>query len=436
MAIPSRQIGWSTQDNLLWEISKQLEKSTCQLCTLNDNIENMPGGSGTSGTSGISGSSGSSGSSGLTCRSYTLSAPGPSDSEYTGTRCDGVVESGNIAAGQSYTQCFIGGTVSINNGGIFTDNGVCFGTSGSSGSSGSSGTSGSSGVSGTAGTAGTSGVNGVSGTSGSSGINGDKYRVSVTGQTFTLGNSGSFNIGVGYGYSSAQSIIIVYDTNNFQECEVISYDLITGVLTFGAPTRTVGSGTHTSWTINLDGASGGDGSSGTSGSSGSSGVNGTSGSSGTSGAQGSSGTSGSSGLTGTSGTSGGSAVNTVRLFVSAARSNTSVFLFNSITVTNDSSPSPAADTAFMVTTVLTTVKVYLRDSIASNNVRIDILKNANGTAFSTATSVANATATVLNNTVTVYTFTGLSISAYDSIHVQVTPGTGGTNEYYGIVTIE
>jgi hypothetical protein len=25
MAIPSRQIGWSTTDNLLWQISKQLE---------------------------------------------------------------------------------------------------------------------------------------------------------------------------------------------------------------------------------------------------------------------------------------------------------------------------------------------------------------------------------------------------------------------------
>jgi hypothetical protein len=29
MAIPSRQIGWSTQSNLLWEISKQLERLTC-----------------------------------------------------------------------------------------------------------------------------------------------------------------------------------------------------------------------------------------------------------------------------------------------------------------------------------------------------------------------------------------------------------------------
>lgn len=28
MAIPSRQIGWGTEENLLWEISKQLEALT------------------------------------------------------------------------------------------------------------------------------------------------------------------------------------------------------------------------------------------------------------------------------------------------------------------------------------------------------------------------------------------------------------------------
>jgi len=38
MAIPSRGIGWSTTDNLLWQISKQLEKISCQLCDLNDNF--------------------------------------------------------------------------------------------------------------------------------------------------------------------------------------------------------------------------------------------------------------------------------------------------------------------------------------------------------------------------------------------------------------
>ena len=31
MAIPSRQIGWSTQSNLLWTISKELERLSCVL---------------------------------------------------------------------------------------------------------------------------------------------------------------------------------------------------------------------------------------------------------------------------------------------------------------------------------------------------------------------------------------------------------------------
>ena len=29
MAIPSKQIGWSTQSNLLWQISKELERLIC-----------------------------------------------------------------------------------------------------------------------------------------------------------------------------------------------------------------------------------------------------------------------------------------------------------------------------------------------------------------------------------------------------------------------
>jgi hypothetical protein len=61
MPIPSRQIGWSTQDNLLWQIAKQMEQTECQLCTLNDNIGTITGTSGTSGSSGVSGSSGTSG---------------------------------------------------------------------------------------------------------------------------------------------------------------------------------------------------------------------------------------------------------------------------------------------------------------------------------------------------------------------------------------
>jgi hypothetical protein len=134
------------------------------------------------------------------------------------------------------------------------------GTNGSSGTSGigTNGSSGTSGV-GTNGSSGTSGI-GTNGSSGTSGVGGDRYKTtSVT--SFTLGNSGSITVESGLGYSPAQSIIIVYDINNFQECEIISYNTGTGELTFGTPNRTVGSGTYISWTINLDGASGGSGSS-------------------------------------------------------------------------------------------------------------------------------------------------------------------------------
>jgi hypothetical protein len=49
MGIPNKQIGWSQESNLLWEVSSQLEKLTCVTC-------NIMGTSGTSGTSGAAGS--------------------------------------------------------------------------------------------------------------------------------------------------------------------------------------------------------------------------------------------------------------------------------------------------------------------------------------------------------------------------------------------
>jgi len=57
MAIPSRQIGWGTEENLLWEISKQLESLT----GVAYNVGTISGTSGTSGLTGLSGTSGTSG---------------------------------------------------------------------------------------------------------------------------------------------------------------------------------------------------------------------------------------------------------------------------------------------------------------------------------------------------------------------------------------
>jgi hypothetical protein len=211
MAIPSRQIGWGTEENLLWQISKQLE-------AINGVAYNAGSGSG-------------------------------------------------------------------------------------SGTSGSSGTSGGSGTSGSAGTSGLTGSSGSSGITGTSGLSGDRYNTESV-SSFTLGSGGTITVGTGLAYTVAQDIIIAYNSTNHQVSMVVSYDSGTGILVFGAPSEITGSGTFSDWTVNLNGAAGGDGSSGTSGSSGVSGTSGAAGAAGTSGSAGTSGASGTSGSSGTAGTSG------------------------------------------------------------------------------------------------------------------------------------
>jgi hypothetical protein len=132
---------------------------------------------------------------------------------------------------------------------------------------------------------------GTSGTSGTSGYDGDRFRTTSTTE-FTLGVSTTIVVEPGLAYTPAQDIIITYNVGNHQTCTVVSYDINTGVMVIGPPVTVTGSGTYSLWTVNLDGAAGGDGSSGTSGTSGVNGTSGSSGSSGTSGTSGSSGTSG------------------------------------------------------------------------------------------------------------------------------------------------
>jgi hypothetical protein len=151
MGVPNKQIGWSQESNLLWQISKQLDKASCQLCT----------------------------------------------------------------------------------------------------------------------------ISGTSGTSGTSGYDGDRFRTTSTTE-FTLGVTTTIVVEPGLAYTPAQDIIITYNVGNHQTCTVVSYDINTGVMVVGGPVTVTGSGTYSSWTVNLDGAAGGDGSSGTSGTSGTRGTSGTS----------------------------------------------------------------------------------------------------------------------------------------------------------------
>jgi len=51
MGIPNRQIGWNTESNLLWQIAKQMEKLSCQMCNIG-----IPGPQGPEGPPGPAGS--------------------------------------------------------------------------------------------------------------------------------------------------------------------------------------------------------------------------------------------------------------------------------------------------------------------------------------------------------------------------------------------
>jgi hypothetical protein len=65
MAIPSRGIGWGTEENLLWQISKQMEYLS-GIAANSGGSSGTSGISGSSGTAGVSGTSGVSGTAGIT----------------------------------------------------------------------------------------------------------------------------------------------------------------------------------------------------------------------------------------------------------------------------------------------------------------------------------------------------------------------------------
>ena len=122
------------------------------------------------------------------------------------------------------------------------------------------------------------------------------------------------------------------------------------------------------------------------------------------------------------------------MFVAAARSNTNTFYFNSQTRTSDTSASPVADSAFMlVSNDLDTITFHLRSS-TSITASVDIFKNADSSAFSSAASIVTPQSkNLVADTISTYSFTGLTINQFDSIHIQCTPG--GAGDFYGIVEI-
>ena len=155
------------------------------------------------------------------------------------------------------------------------------------------------------------GATGATGVQGASGAQGDRYHTTST-STFTIGGTGNVTVitaDLGLDYSTAQNIILAYDGSNHQHGRVVSYNQATGELVF-RKTDASGSGTYSSWEINLDGAVGIQGASGASGATGVQGASGAQGASGVQGATGVQGASGvgETGLTGATGITGASGV--------------------------------------------------------------------------------------------------------------------------------
>ena len=143
------------------------------------------------------------------------------------------------------------------------------GTSGTSGTSGTVGTSGTSGSSGTSGTSGSSGSSGTNGTSGAAGGDGDQYKTtSSTNETIALGSQ-TFVVETGLSWTTGQTAIVTDASNdaNYMAGEVTAYNSANGNFTVNV-TVVGGSGTKSSWVVNLSGEVGAAGSSGTSGTSG------------------------------------------------------------------------------------------------------------------------------------------------------------------------
>jgi hypothetical protein len=105
------------------------------------------------------------------------------------------------------------------------------------------------GVKGDKGDKGDTGLAGATGAAGQS----DKYKTTST-STLTVNNANAQTLTVepGLSWTVGQNAVIAFDANNHIHGTVVSYNPTTGVMVFDGNTHT-GSGTHSSWTVNLDG---------------------------------------------------------------------------------------------------------------------------------------------------------------------------------------
>jgi hypothetical protein len=192
-----------------------------------------------------------------------------------------------------------------------TGNTGATGPQGPTGNTGDVGPQGPTGAQGATGSQGSIGPSGVTGPQGPSGLDGDRYHT-TSNTTATITDTGQLTFTTNdlyLDYSMQQTVIIAYNDLNHMHGTVVSYNQSTGALVVEMNNKT-GSGTYSSWEINLDGAvgiagpQGPTGAQGATGSQGATGNTGPSGPSGVAGPQGAVGAQGAQGATGATGDAG------------------------------------------------------------------------------------------------------------------------------------
>jgi hypothetical protein len=179
------------------------------------------------------------------------------------------------------------------------------GTDGASGITGASGAQGLDGATGATGIVGIDGATGVTGQDGATGVSGSRYHAtSTTTLNLTTGATGAVLIEDELNYSSGQTILLADGGGKHIHATVDSYNSGTKVLAF-TPIDHVGTGSSSSWEINLDGAEGRAGASGITGTNGDQGQIGSDGTQGSNfDSQGETGSNGDQGIDGSLGTQG------------------------------------------------------------------------------------------------------------------------------------
>ena len=143
----------------------------------------------------------------------------------------------------------------------------------------------------------------TSGATGATGPAGDRYSTtSSTSLTIGVGAQ-SLTVGTGLAWTVTQPVIIAFDASNSMTGTVTSYDSGTGAMVVNI-SAVSGSGTYTSWKVNLTGAAGVVGATGSTGPAGATGA-GATGPTGATGSRGATGSTGPAGSTGPQGDPGG-----------------------------------------------------------------------------------------------------------------------------------